>query len=189
MGGTLFDKTFQKPLKPSTKMAPKLSDPNTFLTSLVTKKGKSDRYGVYLTGVNVAASATENYDYEVSLDHIERDIKNIFTHEANDWNALLVETRREEDEVVFPISFIRGREPNTVYFIVEGNEMSAMVFIPTLVVDEFVTEVTFFQHLLREVSSFAGKTASSIRFTLGSVSMEWDDLVEHGCAREVDIGF
>jgi hypothetical protein len=170
-------------------MAPKLSDPNTFLTSLVTKKGKSDRYGVYLTGVNVAASATENYDYEVSLDHIERDIKNIFTHEANDWNALLVETRREEDEVVFPISFIRGREPNTVYFIVEGNEMSAMVFIPTLVVDEFVTEVTFFQHLLREVSSFAGKTASSIRFTLGSVSMEWDDLVEHGCAREVDIGF
>ena len=170
-------------------MSPKLSDPNSFLTSLVTKKGRSDLYGVYLTGVNVVASATENYEYEVPLEKIEKDVQNIFAHEANDWNALLVETRRMTDEIVFPISFIRGREPNTVYFIVEGHEMSAMVFIPTLVVDEFVTEVTFFQHLLREVAHFAGKTATTIRFTVGAVSMEWDDLVERGCAREVDVGF
>jgi hypothetical protein len=170
-------------------MAPKLTDPNSFLTSLVTKKGKSDRYGVYLTGVNVAANATENYDYEVSLEQIEREIQGLFLKDSNDWNALLVETRKETEEIVFPISFIRGREPNTVYFISEGHEMSAMVFIPTLVVDEFVTEVTFFQHLLREVAQFAGKTPTSIRFTLGAVSMEWDDLVERGCAREVDVGF
>lgn len=170
-------------------MSPKLSDPNSFLTSLVTKKGRSDLYGVYLTGVNVVASATENYDYDVPLESIERDVQNIFAHEANDWNALLVETRRMTDEIVFPISFIRGREPNTVYFIAEGHEMSAFVFIPTLVVDEFVTEVTFFQHLLREVAHFAGKTATTIRFTVGAVSMEWDDLVERGCAREVDVGF
>jgi hypothetical protein len=76
-----------------------------------------------------------------------------------------------------------------VYFIIEGHEMSAMVFIPTLVVPEFVTEVAFFQQLLREVAYFAGKTPTSIRFTIGAVSMEWDDLVERGCAREVDIGF
>ena len=170
-------------------MAPKITDPNTFLTSLVSKKGKSDLYGVYLTGVNVTASATENYEYNVSLDQIEKDIKNIFAHESNDWNALLVETRREVEEIVFPISFIRGREPNTVYFLAEGHEMSAMVFIPTLVVEEFVTEVTFFQRLLCEVAQFAGKTPTSLRFTIGAVSMEWDDLVERGCAREVDIGF
>lgn len=170
-------------------MAPKLADPNLFLTSLVTKKGKSDLYGVYLTGVNILASATDNYDYDVSLAAIEKDIKNVFAQDANDWNALLVDTRRETEEVVFPISFIRGREPNTVYFVVEGHEMSAMVFIPTLVVDEFVVEVTFFQHLLCEVAQFAGKTPTSLRFTIGSVSMEWDDLVERGCAREVDIGF
>ena len=170
-------------------MAPKITDPNTFLTSLVSKKGKSDLYGVYLTGVNVTASATENYEYNVSLDQIEKDIKNIFAHESNDWNALLVETRREVEEIVFPISFIRGREPNTVYFLAEGHEMSAMVFIPTLVVDEFVSEVTFYQQLLREVASFAGKTPTTLRFTLGAVSMEWDDLVERGCAREVDLGF
>ena len=170
-------------------MAPKLTDPNSFLTSLVTKKGKSDLYGVYLTGVNILASATENYDYEVSLASIEKDVQNIFAQDANDWNALLVETRRETDEVVFPISFIRGREPNTIYFVVEGHEMSAMVFIPTLVVEEFVTEVTFFQHLVKEVAQFAGKVPTSVRFTIGAVSMDWDDLVERGGAREVDIGF
>jgi hypothetical protein len=170
-------------------MSPKLTDPNSFLTSLVTKKGKSDLYGVYLTGVNILASATEHYDYEVSLETIERDVQNLFAQDANDWNALLVETRRETEEVVFPISFIRDREPNTVYFVVEGHEMSAMVFIPTLVVEEFVTEVTFFQHLVKEVAQFAGKTPTSLRFTIGAVSMEWDDLVERGCAREVDVGF
>jgi hypothetical protein len=170
-------------------MSPKLSDPNSFLTSLITKKGKSDLYGVYLTGVNILASVTENYDYGVPLEVIEKDVQNIFSQDPNDWNALLVETRREPEEVVFPISFIRGREPITVYFVVEGHEMSAMVFIPTLVVEEFVTEVTFYQHLVREVAQFAGKTPTSIRFTLGAVSMEWDDLVERGCAREVDIGF
>ena len=139
--------------------------------------------------MNVTASATENYEYNVSLEQVEKDIKNIFAHESNDWNALLVETRREVEEIVFPISFIRGREPNTVYFLAEGSEMSAMVFIPTLVVDEFVSEVTFYQQLLREVATFAGKTPTTLRFTLGAVSMEWDDLVERGCAREVDLGF
>jgi hypothetical protein len=77
----------------------------------------------------------------------------------------------------------------TVYFAVEDNEISCMVFIPTLVVSEFVTEVAFFQELLKEVASFAGKTPTSIRFTIGAASMEWDDLVEQGHAREVDVGF
>jgi hypothetical protein len=170
-------------------MAPKLTDPNSFLTSLVTKRGRSDLYGVYLTGVNIVANATEDYGYNVPPDLIERELKSVLAQEANDWNALLVETRRHEDEIVFPISFLRGREPNTVYFVVEGHEMSAMVFIPTVVVDEFVSEVTFFQRLLQEVSDFAGKTPTTLRFTIGSVSMAWDDLVERGCAREVDIGF
>ena len=170
-------------------MAPKLTDPANFLSNLVTKKGKSDLYGVYLTGVNVVANATENYDYDVPLEQVEREVERVFAQDTSDWNALLVELRRSTDEIIFPISFIRGREPNTVYFVIEGHEMSAMVFIPTLVVDEFVTEVTFYQHLLREVAAFAGKTPSAVRFTLGAVSMPWDDLVERGCAREVDIGF
>lgn len=170
-------------------MAPKLTDPNSFLTNLVSRKGKSDLYGVYLTGVNILASATEDYGYDIPLESIERNVQNIFAQDATDWNQLLVETRRSTEEIVFPISFLHRGEPNTVYFLIEGRDMSAMVFIPTLVVEEFVTEVTFYQALLRSVATFAGKTPTSIRFTLGSVSMEWDDLVERGCAREVDVGF
>lgn len=170
-------------------MAPKISDPHSFLTSLLTRRGKSDLYGIYLTGVNVLASATENYGYEVSLEQIERDVQILFAQDENDWNHLLVQTRRNINEIVHPISFLRKREPNTTFFVIEGNEMSAMVFIPTLVLDEFVTEVTFFQALLREVAAFGGKTATTIRFTIGAVSTDWDDVVEKGCAREVDIGF
>jgi len=168
---------------------PKITDPATFLTNLVSRKGRSDRYGVYLTGVNILADASENYEYDVPLEVIEKDIKKLFAQEPADWNALLVETRRETEEIVFPISFIRGREPITVYFVVEGHEMSAMVFIPTILVEEFVVDVTFFQHLLREVANFAGKVSTNIRFTVGAASMEWDDLVERGAAQEVDIGF
>ena len=170
-------------------MAAKITDPNGFLTNLLTKKGKSDLYGVYLTGVNVIAEASIDYDYPVSMENIDREVQNFFHKESADWNQLLVDTRRESDEIIHPISFIRGREPNTVYFVSEGHEMSAMVFIPTLVLSEFVTEITFYQQLLCEVARFAGKTPTTIRFTLGAVSMEWDELVEHGCAREVDIGF
>ena len=170
-------------------MSPKLTDPNTFLINLVSRKGRSELYGVYLTGVNILASATESYDYPVSLESIEKDIQNLFSHDVGNWNALLVDTRRNGDGIVFPISFLRNQEINTVYFLAEGNEMSAMVFIPTSIVSEFVTEVTFFQALLCNVANFAGKTPTTIRFTIGAVSMEWDDLVERGCALEVDVGF
>jgi hypothetical protein len=113
----------------------------------------------------------------------------VFARDERDWNHLLVETRSCDNEIVFPISFLRGVEPITVYFAIEGNEMSCMVFIPTLVVDEFVAEVSFFQALLRKVANFAGKTHTSIRFTIGAASMQWEDLVDKGQAREVDVGF
>ena len=170
-------------------MAPKITDPNTFLTNLVSRKGKSDLYGVYLTGVNILADADEDYGYNVPPGEIESQLERTFLQEEDDWNRLRVEVRRNIDEIIFPISFLRGREPITVYFVVEANDMSAMVFIPTLVVDEFVTEVTFFQVLLKDIASFAGKTPTTIRFTLGAVSMEWDEVVDSGHARQVDIGF
>lgn len=170
-------------------MAPKITDPKTFLTNLVSKRGKSDLYGVYLTGVNVIADAREDYDYGIPLEVVERELAGIISREEHDWNSLLVETRRDEDQLIFPISFIRKSEPYTVYFANEGNEMSCMVFIPTLVVSEFVSEVTFFQRLLQHVAKFAGKTPTTIRFTLGAVTMDWDELVGHGFAEEVEVGW
>ena len=170
-------------------MSPKLLDPCSFLSNLVSKKGKSELLGVYLIGVNVLANSQEDYNYEVSPEEVEKEVERLFSQDSTDWNSLLVDIRRNKEELVFPISFIRGREPVTVYFVPEGHEMCAFAFIPSIVVSEFAAEVTFFQHLLREVAHFAGKTATTVRFTLGAVSMQWDDLVERGCAREVDVGF
>jgi hypothetical protein len=170
-------------------MAAKITDPNSFLTGLVSKRGKSDLFGVYLTGVNVIADALEDYGYEVSTEIAENELKNLIAREEKDWNRLLVETRTDTEQVIFPISFHRNLEPYTVYFASEDHEMSCMVFIPTLLVEEFVTEVTFFQHLLRFVARFAGKNPSTIRFTIGSVSMEWEEMVSQGHAKEVEVGW
>jgi len=63
------------------------------------------------------------------------------------------------------------------------------VFIPTLSVEEFKYEVVFYIELLKEVAAFAGKTPTTVRFTLGSASVEWDDLVERGDVQEVTVGF
>ena len=170
-------------------MAPKINDPLSFLTNLLTNKGRSDLYGVYLTGVNVLADCETDYGYEVSHSNVETDVEHLLRQDEDDWNRLLVQVRRDRDQIVFPIVFLRNLEPVTAYFIVEGNEISLSVSIPTLVLTEFVTEVTFFQYLLRTVALFAGKNSSTVRFTLGAVSMQWDELVERGCAREVDIGY
>jgi hypothetical protein len=170
-------------------MAPKITDPNSFLTGLVSKRGKSDLYGVYLTSVNVIADALEDYGYQVSSEKVGSELKTLISKEEQDWNSLLVETRIDEEQIIYPISFIRNGEPYTVFFACEGNEMSCMVFIPTLLVNEFVTEITFFQHLLRYVARFAGKTPTTIRFTLGAVTMEWEDMVNQGHAQEVEMSW
>lgn len=170
-------------------MAQKITDPLSFLTNLLTNKGRSDLYGIYLTSVTVLAECEADYNYDVSESNINFEVESLLRQDEDDWNRLLVQVRRDQNQIVFPIAFLRSREPVTTYLIVEGNEISLSVFIPTLVLNEFVTEVTFYQHLLREVALFAGKTPTSIRFTIGAVSMEWDEVVERGCAREVDVGF
>jgi hypothetical protein len=170
-------------------MTQKHTDPNTFLRNLVTKKGKSDRLGVYLTGVNVVADANADYGYDVETSRIEKLLKTVSNRIEGDWNRVLVETRLNNEQIVHPLTFDVGGGDVTVFFIAEGHEMSAMVFIPTLLVTEFVTEIAFYGHMLHQVASFAGKTPTSVKFTIGAAFMDWEDLVEQGSAREVDVGF
>ena len=170
-------------------MTQKYTDPHTFLKNLVIKKGKSDLLGVYLTGVTVVAEALNDYDYEVSQEWVANNVETLQRKEEASWNKLLVETRKNTDEILHTFTFSRLDDPITMYFIVEGHEMSAMVSIPTLLVTEFVSEIAFYSQLLSEAAAFAGKTPTSVKFTLGAALMDWDDLVEQGCAREVDVGF
>ena len=165
----------------------KIADPHSFLRNLVLRKGRSDVDGVVLTAVNVQADALENYNYSDPHWNIERDIRNVFARDENDWNRLLVETRENGNEIVYPISFLLVIEPVTVYFITEAHDMSALVFLPSVMLDEFPYEVVLFQQLLKKVASFAGKTPDSLKFVIGVAIASWDDMVERGEAQEIEI--
>jgi hypothetical protein len=170
-------------------MTQKYTDPYTFLKNLVTKKGKSDLLGVYLTGVTVVAEAEVNYGYDINTEWVERNLDALQRKDEANWNKLLVDTRNKKEYIIHSFTFNRAGESYTMFFAVEGHEISALVFIPTLLVTEFVSEVAFYSQILIEVATFAGKTPTSVKFTLGAALMDWDDLVEQGCAREVDVGF
>jgi hypothetical protein len=170
-------------------MTQKYTDPYTFLRNLVSKKGKSDLLGVYLTGVTVVADVSDVYGYDLTSEWLVKTVEDLQKKEEANWNKLLVSARRNADDIVHTFTFSRLGEPVTMYFLAEGREMSAMVFIPTLLVTEFVSEVAVYSQLLTQVAAFAGKTPTSVKFTLGAALMDWDDLVEQGCAREVDVGF
>jgi hypothetical protein len=167
----------------------KIADPVTFLRNLVSKRGKCDLYGVYLTSVNVIADSKVDFGYSVAPDGIEKSLNSLFAGESADWNQLLVSTRTDESEIVHPIAFHHCGEPVTVFFITEGNDMSCSVAIPKLNVEEFHYDVVFFQELMKKVAKFAGKSPSMVRFLIGAVSVQWDDLVEQGHVREVEVGF
>jgi len=169
-------------------MKNKIHDPVEFVQNLVTRKGKSDLYGVYLPVVTFVAEADVDYGYP-SDEGAPQQVQKCFSDEKSEWNSILVDTRLLPEEIVFPISFLRSGEPVNVLFIPEGNDMSCHVTIPKLVVDEIAGEVSFFQEILRKVSAFAGKTATTVKFTVGVVSLDWDDMVERGAAQEVDVGF
>jgi len=165
----------------------KIVDPYSFLRNLVLRKGRSDVDGVVLTAVNVQADALENYNYSNPHWNIEKDLQLLFNKDRSDWDRLLVETRRDSNEIVHPISFLFTNEPVTIYFITEAHDMSALVFLPSVILDEFPYEVTLFQQLLKEVASFAGKTPDSLKLVIGVAIAGWDDLVERGDAQEIEI--
>jgi hypothetical protein len=170
-------------------MSPKLSDPHVFLQNLVTKKGKSDLFGVYLTAVTVVASANEEYEYGFDSKQVSQTVNHLLQKETNDWNSLLVSTRMNQEELIFPICFNRGDNPISVYFVAEGHEISAHVMIPQISVEEFAYEVLIFQELLNKVANFSSKVATTVRFFLGVATLDWDELVNNGEVEEIEIEY
>ena len=169
-------------------MAQKHTDPYTFLRNLVMRKGRSDVDGVILTAVNVQVDALEDYEYAaVEQRVIERNLAILFDRDRADWDHLLVSTRKNKYDIVHPISFIRGTEPVTIYFLIEDHDISAQVYLPSVTLDEFQYEVMLFQHLLKDVASFAGKIPVSLKFGIGVAIATWDDMVEQGDAQEIEI--
>ena len=63
-------------------MAKKITDPLSFLTNLLTNKGKSDLYGIYLTGVNVLADCETDYGYDVSQSLASSEVFQLLSSES-----------------------------------------------------------------------------------------------------------
>ena len=158
-----------------------------FLQNLVTKKGRSDVEGVYLTNATVVALATEDYGYEFDTTSVERDLENMWRNERA-WNDLVVALLRDV-QITEHISFAYGSEQSIMQFFQEGHELSAHVYIPEVDAGSFVYDVTFFTTILTDVARFTGKTPTTVRFTIGYSLLYWDDMVKQGSVKEMDFNY
>ena len=165
----------------------KISDPHTFLKNLLVKKGRSDLEGVILTGVNISADALSDYEYEISQEIVEKDINIFFDKERVKWDRFLVNIRTNPHELIYPITLHRRFDEVTVFFLTTLYDISCLVFIPVVLLDEFEYEVALFQKILKEVAGFASRTPDSIKFTIGMAMTSWDEMVELGHAEEIEI--
>jgi len=170
-------------------MTQKFIDPYSFLRNLLTKKGKSDLEGVFLSSVNVTADVQADYEYEFCANEVDRRVQKFYDYDSAAWNELLVSMRRYPSEIVHSFVVKGHPYPTMLTFISDGADLSCNICTPSLVLDEFVTEVAVFQQLTKEVAKFAGKIPTTLRFSFGVVTVPWDDMVELGEAREVDVGF
>lgn len=170
-------------------MTQKFADPHSFLRNLVSRKGRSDLEGVYLTSVSVAADAKADYGYNVPDEYAERSAQSIIQKDQADWHKLLISIRTNPDDIVYPVSFTYCFQPALVIFTSDSSEISCSVTVPSMVLDEFPEEVVIFQKLLRYVAEFAGKVPTTLKFSIGLVTIVWDDMVEYGAAKKVDVGF
>jgi hypothetical protein len=168
-------------------MALKLGDPVHFLQNLVIKKGRSDTEGVYLTNVTVAASATEDYNYEYDTTQVERDLE-VMWAQQQEWHTMLYRIKRYES-ICTNITFPYGDDQSTVMIFNVDGDLSLHVFIPELDASDFVYDVTYFTSLLQDIARFTGKTHSIVKFTIGYCLLCWDDMVKLGEAREMDVAF
>lgn len=166
-----------------------MTDPATYLSNLVSKKGKSDLVGCYLTQVLVSADANEDYCYDVGQRICIDSVTKTSGAEASAWNHFLVQCRLEDNSL--SQSFVIDLDESVAIFqvITEGNDISALVHMSKVDVDEFPLWVMLFQELLQFVAHFAGKFPTTVRFSIGLALMSWDDMVERGDALERDVAF
>lgn len=170
-------------------MTVKITDPVSFLKNQVSRRGRSDVDGVYSTGVSVLADALTDYSYGADRGKAIGEVNNMIARQETEWNQILVSTRAYDKDLVHTLTVKRSGENVTICFLTEDHDISCLVFIPKLEVSEFASEVTYYQELLKFVADFAGKNPLTVRFTIGAALIGWEDMVEHGLAKEVEVGW
>lgn len=164
-------------------------DPKTYLSTQVSRRGKSGPCGVYLTNVTIVAEASTDYGYKASFDKCgphqpPLDIS------LEDWQDLLVRLRFDNPQVPQTVHTMEEYDELFNYqFFSEGGYMGLNVFAPSLDTEMFEHLVCSCQDALIFASNFAGKIPTNIRFSIGYASMRWDNLAEEGEVQEQDLSF
>lgn len=165
-------------------MAQNHKDPNSYLNDAVVSRGKSARFGVYLTNVTVVAEANQDYNYKIfsqasELDNPFPDWN--FESSLIEWFLALIRLRSNKQE---DASFTVGGR--IFQFLVEGSVVSLNVFQPEAFVDSFQYDVSHAQQLLRMVADFLGKSATTVRFNIGKAHKSWTEMSDEGDVQEFD---
>ena len=159
-------------------------DPQSYLDSAVSKRGKSGSFGVYLSNVTVVAEANTDYGYKAFTPAGDI-LCPMFPVEEGKWFELLVTLRSQR--VQKQCTLLNGSQ---VYqFLPEGGYMGLNIFLPEVFTRSFQHEVLVAQNTLSEVSNFVGKLPSTIRFNIGVAWKDWEDMVESGEAEEVEYSY
>ena len=159
-------------------------DPNSYLDTAVSKRGKSGHYGAYLTSVTVVAEPETDYGYKafgISGDVIQPEL-NV---DPDEWLRMLVTLRSQTVQK----QYIIVHDNQTYQFIPEGGYLSLNIFLPEVFTHCFQHEVLTAQNTLKIVADFVGSLPSSIRFNIGVAWKTWKDLVESGEAEEVEFSY
>lgn len=184
-------------------MTKKPTEPVSYLRNLVHKRGKSVAEGVYFPYPVVTFSAS---DYvgdaaplgwpsaaETDKGNPEEFAVKCFNNEvedfanSNDWNEILVRLRKETDWCIEAI--VAGGGGDLLEFMVDYHDLSLRVISPVLSTEDFEFNARFHKKLLKKVAAFAGKNPSTIRFAAGMAFSPWDEVVDYGEARAVDVSY
>ena len=164
-----------------------MNDPVTFLKNSLTKRGKTDPKGVYLTNLSITADAGADYGYDEPSGGVAQLVRREID-EGDGWGKLLIQIRRQpESEIHRTLDGPFGK--CIIQFIPEDHDLSCNVFIARLEVNNFEYCVRVFQEFLKSFAEFAGLTPTYVRFTVGVALYTWPQMVEDGVAEEREIEY
>lgn len=160
-------------------------DPETYLTQLVTKHGKSGPTGIYLTSVTVIAEAQSDYGYKANISRSGPLLPPAGVR-LEDWLYLLVSLRQDDPQV----PRVLGPFTGTMYqFVPEGGNVSLNVFCPLVDTESLSHMVCFCQDMLQTVTDFVHKIPTTIKFFIGYAIKDWRDLAVDGEVEEFELTY
>jgi hypothetical protein len=165
-----------------------MNDPVSFLKTSLTKHGKTDPKGVYLTNLTITADSQVDYGYSALISANPAQLVKMELENYDPWGQLLLSIRKNpESEIHRNITGPFGS--CILQFIPEDHDLSCNVFLPRLEATTFDYYVCVFQEFHKAIAKFAGLSPTYVRFIVGVAIYPWSSMVEDGVAEEREIEY